>query len=101
MILSIAAAFYMILGIDGSILCIRIWASKTNKVGTKSSGPALLLTTWTAIWNTISLLIMLCRSSIITLYAWYKMAWYYSSSLIDQWASTNTFLIVLLNEVMS
>lgn len=80
----ILVAFWIIVDASGFILCIRGQAQKTIQIARKSSVTAISLTALTTIRSYVFLLIIHCKSSMITLYSWQKMVWYCSTHLIDQ-----------------
>jgi hypothetical protein len=98
MTFSIVITRWIIEEVERFMMCIREYVSKINKMNIKSSESIVSLIAFTIIWRAISLL-TISRFSKIIWYVRRNSAWYRFTTLIDQWASTNTALMIIVIEI--
>jgi hypothetical protein len=104
MTFSIVIARWVIDEVEGLMICMRRYVSKISKMNINSSRSIVSLIAFTIIWSITSLLIVslidsVVRLSLIIWYARLSSAWYLFTTSIDQWASTNTALVIIVIEV--
>jgi hypothetical protein len=96
---SIVIARWIIDEVEKFMTCMRRYVSKISKMSIKSSESTVSLIALTIIWRIISLLTVDSRFSKIIWYVRRSSMWYLFITSIDQWASTNTALMIIVIEI--